>query len=124
MNEFNHILNNLPKKYDIILDGLENCLMATRDNALTMESNHKKLNDKCKKIKSKKEEKIKKEIALDACNKQQKQLCRKCGKYGHKPVNRKCPENKNEKEENNMKTERYDNKNRKFEGMSYHCSQN
>ena len=27
-----HILNNLPKKYDVILDGLENRLMATRDN--------------------------------------------------------------------------------------------
>ena len=27
-----HVLNNLPKEYNVILDGLENCLMATLNN--------------------------------------------------------------------------------------------
>ena len=40
-----HILNNLPKEYNVILDGLDNCLMATGDNAHTIDmicekSNH------------------------------------------------------------------------------------
>ena len=39
-----HILNNLPEEYDVILDGLENCLMATGENALTIDSIRKKLN--------------------------------------------------------------------------------
>ena len=54
-----------------------------------------------RKLKIKKEEKIKEEKALGAYNEQYKQQCRKCGKYCHKPGNRRCPENKNEKEENN-----------------------
>ena len=29
-----HILNNLPKDYNMILDGLKNCLTMTGDNAL------------------------------------------------------------------------------------------
>ena len=29
-----HVLNNLPEKYDVILDGLENHLMATGENDL------------------------------------------------------------------------------------------
>ena len=48
MNEFNlkgsidkdfmiHVLNNLPKEYYVILDGLENCLTAIGDNALTID---------------------------------------------------------------------------------------
>ena len=32
-------------------------------------------------------------------NKQYKQQCRTCGKYGHKPGDKGCPEKKNEKEE-------------------------
>ena len=46
---------------------------------------------------------------------------RKCGKYDHKPGNKRCPENKNKKEENNKKTERYENENRKFNGVCIHC---
>ena len=33
-----HSLNNLPKEYDVILDGLENHLTATGENALTIDS--------------------------------------------------------------------------------------
>ena len=55
-----------------------------------------------------------------AYDKQYKQQCQKCGQFGHKPGNRRCLENKNEKEENNKKAE---NKNRKFDGICYHCSQ-
>ena len=32
-----HVLNNLPEDYNVILDGLENCLMETEDNALTIQ---------------------------------------------------------------------------------------
>ena len=52
-----HILNNLPKEYHVILDGLENHLTATRDNALTIDLICKKLNHRYKKIIAKKEEK-------------------------------------------------------------------
>ena len=56
-----HILINLPKKYDIILDCIENHLMMSEENELTIE---KKLNNRYKKIKNKNEEKRKKEKAL------------------------------------------------------------
>ena len=36
----------------------------------------------------------------------------------------RCPENKNEKDENNKKTERYEHKNKKFEGVFCHFGQN
>ena len=100
-----HILNNLPKEYDVILDGLENCLTATRDNALTIDSIRKKLNHRQEKIKNKKDETSKKEKVLGAYNKQYKQGYQRCGKYGYKPGDRRCPENKNEKEENDKKIE-------------------
>ena len=80
-----------------------------------------KIESLVQKIKNKKEEKIIKEKALGAFNKQNKQLCRKCGEYGHKPGDKRCPENKNEEEEKNKKTEKYENKNRKLDGVCYHC---
>ena len=52
-----HVLNNLPEEYDVILDGLENRLMATRENALMIDSICEKLNHSYEKVKSKKEEK-------------------------------------------------------------------
>ena len=63
--------------------------MATGDNNLTIDSIHEKLNHSYEKNKNKKEEKIEKEKALGAYNKQYKQWCRKCGKYDHKPGNKK-----------------------------------
>ena len=101
-----HVLINLPKEYDVILNGLENQLMATADDALTIDLICKKLNHRYEKIKSKKEEKTEKEKAMGAYNKQYKQPCQKCGKYSHKPGDRRCPENKKEKNKNNEKTER------------------
>ena len=56
-----HILNNFPKEYDVILNGLENCLMATEENALTIDSIHETLNHRYEQIKSKKEKKNEKE---------------------------------------------------------------
>ena len=79
-----HILNNLPKDYNVILDGLENHLMVIRDDVLTINVICKKLSHWYKKIESKKEEKTEKEKALGAYNKQYKQRCHKCGKYGYK----------------------------------------
>ena len=32
-----HVLNNLPKEYDVILNGLKNHLTATGDNALMID---------------------------------------------------------------------------------------
>ena len=92
-----HILTKLSKNYDVILDGLENRLAATGDDVLNIAMIFKKLNHPYKKIKNKKEEKVDKEKALGTYNKQYKQKCRKCGKYGHKPGDKKCPENKHEK---------------------------
>ena len=37
-------LNNLPKEYNVILDGLENHLMASGDNVLTINVIPKNLN--------------------------------------------------------------------------------
>ena len=91
-----HVLNNLPKEYNLILNGLENHLTATGENALTIDSIHEKLNHRYEKIKSKKEE---------IYNKQYKQQCWQCGKYDHKPGNWRCPKNKNEKEENEKNVE-------------------
>ena len=106
-----HVLNNLPKEYDVILNGLENCIPATGDDALTIDLIFRKLNQRYEKIESKKEEKTEKEQALGVYNKQYKQQCQKCGKCGHKHSNRRCPENKIEKNENNKITERYEYKN-------------
>ena len=36
-----HVLNNLPKVYNVILNGLENCLIATGDDMLTIDVIHK-----------------------------------------------------------------------------------
>ena len=64
-----HILKNLPREYNVILNGLENFLTATGDNALTIDVIHEKLNHWHKKIKNNQEEKVEKEKALDAYNK-------------------------------------------------------
>ena len=55
-----HVLNNLLEEYDVILDGFENCLMATEENALTIDSIREKLNHRYKKISVKKRGKMKK----------------------------------------------------------------
>ena len=81
------------------------------------------MNHRYKKIKDKKEKNIEKEKALGAYNKKYNQWFRKGGKYGHKPGDKRCSENKNEKEEYNKKTERYENKNRKFDLVCCHCGQ-
>ena len=116
-----HVLNNLPKKYDVILNRLENCLTVTGDDTLTIDLFREKLSDRYKKLKVKKKKKLKK--TMGAYNMQCKQRCQKCGEYGHKPGNRRCPENKNKKDKNNKNSERYEYKNKKFEGVCYHCSQ-
>ena len=65
-----HVMNNLPKEYDVILDGLENHLTATGENALDIDLICKRLNHRYEKIKSKMEEKHEKEKALNVYNKQ------------------------------------------------------
>ena len=51
-----NILNNLPKDYNVILDGLENFLTETVDDVLTINMIHKKLNHWYKKLKQKRGE--------------------------------------------------------------------
>ena len=59
MNEFDvsdkdfniHVLNDLPKEYDVILDLIENLLTLSGINTLTTEVIKEKLNDRYKKIK-------------------------------------------------------------------------
>ena len=40
-----HILNNLPKEYNVVLNGLESILDETDDKALTLEMVHKKMSE-------------------------------------------------------------------------------
>ena len=54
------VLNNFPEKYDVILDGLGNCLMMSGDDALTIEIIRVKLNHWYEENKNKNEEKKKK----------------------------------------------------------------
>ena len=55
-----HILNHLPKEYDVILDGLENRLTVTGDDALTIDSIREKFNHRYEKSRVKKKKKLKK----------------------------------------------------------------
>ena len=54
-----HVLNNLPKEYDVILNGLENHLMATGDDVLTIDSIRKQLNHRYEKLNVKKKKTLK-----------------------------------------------------------------
>ena len=56
-----HVLNNLPEEYNVILDGLENCLTTTGGNVITIDSIRKKLNHRYEKIEAKKKKNMKKE---------------------------------------------------------------
>ena len=53
-------LNNLPKEYDVILNGLENCLTAIGDDVLTIDLIRKNWNTGRNKLKVKKKKKAKK----------------------------------------------------------------
>ena len=55
-----HVLNNLPEEYNVILDGLKNRLMATGENALTIDLICEKLNHRYKKSKVRKKKRRKK----------------------------------------------------------------
>ena len=48
-----------------------------------------------------------KEKVSGAYNKQYKQRCQKCGKYGHKPGDCKCSENKKEDEKAKKNTRKW-----------------
>jgi len=102
-----HIINNLPKEYDVVLDGLENRLDATGATALTLEEIREKLCHRYERIKKESEveeeysnekallafqQLFEDEKALIAFVQNFKGRCHKCGTYGHKGVN--CPENK------------------------------
>ncbi len=89
-----HVLNNLPKEYDVVLDSLENCIVSTGEDRLTLESLREKLNSRFERITSKEREIDCNQKALAAgCHVQYKGTCCKCGEYGHKSDSPKCPEN-------------------------------
>ena len=52
-----HILNNLPKEYDVIFDGLENRLTSDGDDTLIIEVMREKMSNRYEKIKNENEEK-------------------------------------------------------------------
>ena len=54
-----HVLNNMPKDYDVILDRLENHLTATGDDEMTIDFSQK-IESTVQKIKIKKRKKSKK----------------------------------------------------------------
>ena len=55
-----HVLNNFLEEYDVVLDGLENCLTMTGDDAVTINLIREILNHRYEKIKVKKKKKLKK----------------------------------------------------------------
>ena len=55
-----YVLNNLPKEYYAILDGLENHLTMTGDDVLTINLICERMNHRYKKLKEKKKKKLKK----------------------------------------------------------------
>ena len=55
-----HLLNNLPKEYDIILDGPKNDLTPSGNDILAIEVIREKLNHKYEKLRMNKKEKKKK----------------------------------------------------------------
>ena len=86
-----HILNNLPKEYDVVLDGLESQLDETGDKALTLVMVCEKLSERYARIKKKVDyddnagrEHKRALFAKDWHPPQFKGTCHKCGKYGHK----------------------------------------
>lgn len=107
-----HILNNLPEKYDVVLDNLENKLMTDdKNNLLTIEEVREKLSGRYQRVNQKIQDDVHdREKALAAYEKYKKQfkgLCTRCGEYGHK--NSDCPENLDEAKE------------KIFGGKCYHC---
>ena len=65
-----HVLNNLPKEYDVVLDGLENHCMVIGNDALTIAVICKNFNHQHEKIKNKNEETREKEKTLGTNDKQ------------------------------------------------------
>ena len=55
-----HVQNNLREEYEVTLNGLENRLMAIRENALVIDTMHKKLNHRYEKSKIKRKKNTKK----------------------------------------------------------------
>jgi len=89
-----HILNNLPKDYDAIVEQLEDDLAASGPNKLTLERVRDKLRIKFQRL-HRDDAADQKETALAAGNflPKFKGLCRVCGKQGHKGSD--CWQNKN-----------------------------
>ena len=52
-----HVLNNLPEKYDVVLDSLETHLLSTGEDKLTFEALQEKLNSRFERISSKERKK-------------------------------------------------------------------
>ena len=88
-----HVMNNLPKEYEVILDGLESRIDKSGDEKLTIEVIREKLNGRYERMKKsvKAEDRTERSLLATFPN-QFKGKCYNCGKYGHKGV--ECPEKK------------------------------
>ena len=87
-----HVLNNLPDKYDVVLDGMEERLMLEDSDPkkLTIGDMRDKLNNRFERLKGRlNNAKEKDDVALYA---NFKGNCTKCGKQGHKGTG--CPNNR------------------------------
>ena len=93
-----HVLNNLTKDYDVVLDGMESRLMLKENdpNKLSIEEVRDKLSGRYDRVRERianhKDGPITDENDMAAYSKQYKGICGKCGEYGHH--SRNCPQNK------------------------------
>ena len=92
------VINNLPEEYDVVVDGLENKLSLSGDEALTVEKMKDKLNDRYQRILDHKEEDKRieevRDVALAAYfpkKARRLQACNKCGSLNHKAQDCKRP---------------------------------
>ena len=86
-----HVMNNLPKEYEVILDGLESRIDKSGAEKLTIEVIREKLNGRYERIKKsvKADDRTERSLLATFPN-QFKGTCYNCGKYGHKGSD--CPE--------------------------------
>ena len=118
-----HILNNLPEKYDNLVENLESKVGG--DQPLTLEDLHAELNLKFTKWKIRAEKEGDTEFDSDYEDKEDTALiaagfkkpfkgrCRNCGKFGHKAVD--CPQ------KTGFKKNSFSDSKSKFNGKCFYC---
>lgn len=103
-----HILNNLPKEYDSLVEAIEEDLNKGADEEVTVKRVRERVRARFRRMQLRQKESDGDELALLASGKKFKGRCGQCGKLGHKKEN--CwenPKNKKTKEEKSVKEERF-----------------